>query len=69
MAWGPRITAIPVICTEGVLDIGIYDGHVTGETFLDFVNNTLAPCSLPFDGFNPRSVVILGTVQFLITHL
>ena len=46
MAWGPRITAIPVICT-GLLDIGIYDEHITGETFLHFVNDTLAPCLLP----------------------
>ncbi|XP_028419291.1 uncharacterized protein LOC114545146 [Dendronephthya gigantea] len=59
LAWGPRITAIPVISIEGLLDIGIYDGNVTGETFLEFVNTTLAPCLLPFDGFNPRSIVIL----------
>ena len=60
-AWGPRITAIPVISMEGLLDIGVYNGHVTGETFLEFVNTILAPCLLPFDGFNPRSIVILGT--------
>ncbi len=69
MPWGPCITAILVICTEGLLDIGIYNRHITGETFLDFVINTLAPCLLPFNRFNPQSVVILGTVQFLITHL
>ena len=42
------------------LDVATYTGHVTGETFLNFVNTTLAPCLLPFDGFNPRSVIILG---------
>ncbi len=26
--WGPRITAIPVVCMEGLLDIGVYRGHV-----------------------------------------
>ena len=61
--WGPRITAIPIICTEGLLDVGLYTGHVNGETFLDFVNNILTPCLLPFDGFNPQSVVILGKVK------
>ena len=60
---GPRITAIPIICTEGLLDVGLYAGHVNGETFLDFVNNILTPCLLPFDGFNPRSVVILGKIK------
>ena len=60
---GPHITAIPIICTEGLLDVGLYTGHVDGETFLDFVNNILTPCLLPFDGFNPRSVVILGKIK------
>ena len=64
LPWGPRITAIPIICTEGLLDVGIYDGHVTGETFLDFVSTILTPCLHPFDGFNPRSVVILGEVSY-----
>ena len=70
-AWGPRITAIPVISTEGILDIGFYRGHVDGETFLSFVNNVLVPCLLPFDGYNPRSIVILGgvLVSFRLNNL
>ena len=67
MPWGPRITAIPIICSEGLLDVGLYEGHVNGETFLTFVNNVLTPCLLPFDGFNPRSVVILGNLISLIS--
>ena len=62
-AWGQRTTAIPVISTEGILDIGFYGGHVEGETFLSFVSNVLVPCLLhSFDGYNPRSIVILGGV-------
>ncbi|CAB4044580.1 hypothetical protein AC249_AIPGENE8785, partial [Paramuricea clavata] len=57
--WGPRITAIPIISMEGILDVGFYRGHVNGETFLTFVNNVLVPCLLPYNGFNPRSIVIL----------
>ena len=57
---------IPIVCTEGLLDGATYNGHVTGETFLDFVNTTLAPYLLPFDGFNPRSVVILGNISFAL---
>ena len=66
--WGSRITAIPVICMEGLLDVGVYRGHVDGETFLAFVNNILAPCLLPFNGFNPRSIVILGTVNHVFAY-
>ena len=54
------MTAIPIICSEGLLDVGIYDGHVNGDGFLHFVNNVLSPLLLPFDGLNPRSDVILG---------
>ncbi|CAB4034733.1 Hypothetical predicted protein [Paramuricea clavata] len=56
---GPRITAIPIICNEGLLDVAMYEGHVNGETFLEFVNDVLIPCLVLFDGFNPRSIVIL----------
>ena len=66
LPWGPRITAIPVVCTEGLLDVGIYDGHVNAQIFLQFINTVLAPCLLPFDGLNPRSIVVLGEINFLI---
>jgi hypothetical protein len=46
----------------------MYEGHVNGETFLEFVNDVLIPCLLPFDGFNPRSIVILGKVFILYLH-
>ena len=63
--WGPRITAIPVICTEGMIDLGLYQGNVNGATFEDFVDEKLCPNLLPFNGINPRSVVIMGTRESL----
>ncbi|XP_020893040.1 uncharacterized protein LOC110232230 [Exaiptasia diaphana] len=57
--WGPRITAIPAISTEGILDVGIYRGKVNEGTFLTFVRNVLAPVLLPFNGENPRSIVVM----------
>ena len=39
--WGPRITAIPIVCTEGMIDLGIYRGNVDGERFEEFVNHKL----------------------------
>ena len=47
--WGPRITAIPVICTEGMIDLGLYQGNVNGATFEDFVDEKLCPNLLPFN--------------------
>ena len=58
--WGPRITAIPVICTEGMIEVGIYQGKVDGAKFEEFVDQKLCPNLLPFNGINPRSVVIMG---------
>ena len=58
--WGPRITAIPIICTEGIIDIGMYARNVNAVSFLNFANDKLCPNLLPFNGRNPRSVVILS---------
>ena len=69
MAWGPRITAIPVICSEGMVDIGIYRGSVNGDRFLEFVQQKLIPNLLPFNGVNPRSVVVLGWYQTFLRRL
>ena len=33
-----------------------------GDVFLQFVNERLVPNLLPFDGVNPRSVVIMGMI-------
>ena len=42
--WGPRM----------------YAGNVNAVTFLNFVTDKLCPNLLPFNGRNPRTVVILG---------
>ena len=36
--WNPRIKAIPIICTEGLIEIGIHRGTTNGDVFLQFVN-------------------------------
>ena len=41
--WGRRITAIPIICNEGIIDIGMYAGNVNAVTFLNFVTDKLCP--------------------------
>ena len=59
-SWGPRISAIPIASTEGLLDVGIYRGNVNSDVFLDFVHDHLAPNVNPFNGINPRSIVVMG---------
>ncbi|XP_022810123.1 uncharacterized protein LOC111347135 [Stylophora pistillata] len=56
--WGPRITAIP-ICSERMIEVGLYQGNVNGATFEGFVDEKLCLNLLPFNGINPRSVVIM----------
>ena len=60
--WNPRIKAIPIICTEGLIEIGIHRGTTNGDVFLQFLNERLAPNLLPSDGVNPRSVLIMGMI-------
>ena len=64
--WGPRITAIPILCSEGMVDLGLYEGNVNAATFLDFVTEKLCPNILPFNGVNLQSVVILGKKDGLL---
>jgi hypothetical protein len=58
-----------VVCSDGFLDVGLYEGHVDGATFLHFVNTTLAPHLQPFNGINARSIVVLGNfLSFSVLH-
>ena len=48
-------------------------GGVDGDAFLDFVENELMPTLMPFDGYNPRSVVIMDNcsnhhLNFVCVH-
>ena len=56
---GHTISTIAAICTEGVLAIDITASTVNGEHFYDFIRGYLIPQLLPFDGQNPRSVVVM----------
>ena len=64
--WGPQITALPIICMVGMVEVGIYQGNVNGARFEEFVDQKLCPNLLPFNGVNPRSVVIMGCNTKLI---
>ena len=59
IAYGQRISAIGVMTTRGIEDFYLVEGSVNGEIFLNFVQRCLLPIMLPFDGDNPRSVLVM----------
>ena len=54
-----RITAIGVMSQRGIEDAYITKKSVNAEVFLRFVQRCLLPIIQPFDGVNPRSIVVL----------
>ena len=56
---GKRFSAIGILCIDGIVDVYTTDGSVDGEKFCTFVERNLLPQLLPFNGINPRSVVIM----------
>lgn len=56
---GEHISLIAFMSTAGILDFRVVHGSVNGEVFYDFTEKILIPQLMPFDGKNPRSVVVL----------
>ena len=60
---GQRINAIGAMSTEGMEDVYIIEGNVTGEVFVKFVRNYLLPILQPFNGTNSHSVVVMDNAS------
>ena len=56
---GERISAICAMSTDDLLTYTLTKGTVNGEKFLEFIQGTLIAEMLPYDGENPRSVLVL----------
>lgn len=56
---GEHVSAMCIMSVEGILTCRIVRGGVDGDQFVEFVENSLKPKVLPFNGTNPRSVIIL----------
>lgn len=54
---GIRSIAFLSVC--GMLDCKTYKHTVDGETFCKFVQSALLPHLMPFNGYNPHSIVIM----------
>ena len=60
---GKRYSAIPIVSLEGIHDVYLTEGTMNGDRFTTFVRNCLLPVLMPFNGVNPRSVVIMDNAS------
>lgn len=60
---GKRYTSITAMSMDGIEDAYITEGNVDGEKFLEYVRRSLLPTLMPFDGENPKSIVILDNAS------
>ena len=52
---GQHLSAIAFMSVQGLLDVKVVKGGVDGDVFYDYVQNTLLPHLMPFNGTNPHS--------------
>ena len=60
---GEHVSAIVAMTNKGVLDFNTVTGGVSAETFDHLVITALLPHLQPFNGVNPRSVVVLDNAS------
>ncbi len=56
---GKRYSAIGIMSTTALLDCYIVEGTSDGDVFYSFVQSSLLPQLMPFNGQNPNSIVIM----------
>ena len=56
---GTRVNAIGGFSQDGTTALEVTSGSVNGVTFFDFVRGALIPVMMPFDGVNPRSILVM----------
>ena len=56
---GEHVSAICAMSSEGILACKLVHVSVNGDIFVDFIETALMPNLMPFDGYNPNSVVLM----------
>ena len=56
---GEHVSALCIMSVEGILACDLVRGGVNGDRFIEFIENSLMPNLMPFNGCNPRSVVVM----------
>ena len=62
---GKQLSVIAAMCCDGVLGCQILEGGVNSEAFQTFLDMQLASKLLPFNGTNPRSVVVMDNASIM----
>ena len=60
---GKRVSSVAAIDVNGVLCVKSTLETINGDFFCDFLERFLLPQLLPFDGINPKSVVLLDNAS------
>ena len=60
---GKRFSAIGILSVNGILDTFITSDNVNAEVFQEFVEKSLIRHVMPFNGYNPHSIVILDNAS------
>ena len=56
---GKRVSSITAMSIDGLLAYELTVDTVNGEAFLNFLTGTLIPEMMPYDGNNPRSILVM----------
>ena len=62
-ACGKRFSALASMSTLGIEDVTLLEGGVDGNHFCDYIERSVLPAMMPFDGVNPRSILIMGNAS------
>ena len=63
MCRGIKVSAVAAVALDGFVSVQCSTGSVNEDVFSDFLEQYLIPHLLPFNGVNPRSVVILDNAS------
>ena len=56
---GKRVSSITAMSVNGVLTYELTHSTVNGENFLDFLRGSLIPEMMPYNGSNPKSILVM----------
>ncbi len=48
-----------IMSQRGLEDIDVYEGTINGNIFCDFIRRCLVPILQPFNGSNPRCIIVM----------
>ena len=59
LARGEHVSAICIMSVDGILTCELVSRSVNGDKFIEFIENSLLPNLMPFNGQYPNSVIVM----------